>query len=218
MNNIPSIFFGFYINNDIAYMIEDRTMQKALLKNILNRQFSINLQMSGEKKSKRLNEVLKSGKYVLVRNYEDSEAIDCFSYEFLTIESISAYFQKSDNWFERFKDYCVFEDIVLDTPFAINNTELKDYINFQLQQFMYLSFNNYELKKYPYIRLSKNLIQKRIKFFDVLKRFYPTYDEEILMLENQEMIFFKNKTAESGNLVRVFKKESDLFKKILEGG
>ena len=142
-------------------MIEDRTPQKILLKDFLNRHFSINLQTSGEKKNKRLRNLLESGKTVLVRHYDEPQTIDCFSYVPLRIEGIEIYFKEVDDWFEQFKDDSVFEDIVLETAFSIDEDELKEYLIFQLQQFTHAPLRNYEFQKFPYLKPSHNLIQKR---------------------------------------------------------
>lgn len=197
-------------------MIEDRTPQKILLKDFLNRHFSINLQTSGEKKSKRLRDLLESGQTVLVRHYDDPQTIDCFSYVLLSLEGIEIYFKEVGGWFEQFKDDSVFEDIVLETTFSIDESELKEYLIFQLQQFTHAPLNNYEFQKFPYLKLSQNLIQKRVMFFKYLKQFYPTFNEAITLLENQERALFKADLTESKRIVDVFKQEIDLYKHILE--
>ena len=97
MNNIPSLFFSFYVDKEVTYMIEDRTFQKILLKDFVNRHFSINLQTSGEKKSKRLRGLLESGQTVLVRHYDAPQTIDCFSYAPLSLEGIEIYFKEVDD-------------------------------------------------------------------------------------------------------------------------
>lgn len=216
MNNIPSLFFSFYIDNEVVYMVEDRTPQKILLKDFLNRNLSINLQTSGERKSKRVKGLLEGGQYVLVRHYEKAQTIDCFNYKALTVSDIELYFQESNRWFEQFKDDSVFEDIVLEVVFTMNDTELKDYILFQLKQFIHAPLTNYEFKKYPYLKLSQNLIKKRSLFFKYLKQFYPTFNEAILALENQEVALFKTELVESKDVVEIFKQEISLFEKILE--
>ncbi len=216
MNNIPSLFFSFYIDKEITYMIEDHTLQKILLKDFLNRHFSINLQTSGEKKSKRLRGLLESGQTILVRHYDTPQTIDCFSYAPLRLEGIEIYFKEADSWFEQFEDDSVFEDIVLETPFSIDADELKEYLIFQLQQFTHAPFSNYEFQKFPYIKPSQNLIQKRAMFFKYLKQFYPTFNESIALLENQERTLFKEEFVESKRVIDVFKQEINLFKDILE--
>ncbi len=216
MNNIPSLFFSFYVDKEVTYMIEDRTFQKILLKDFVNRHFSINLQTSGEKKSKRLRGLLESGQTVLVRHYDAPQTIDCFSYAPLSLEGIEIYFKEVDDWFEQFKDDSVFEDIVLETAFSIDEDELKEYLIFQLQQFTHAPLRNYEFQKFPYLKPSHNLIQKRLLFFKYLKQFYPTFNEAIALLENQERILFKAELVESKCVIDIFKQEIDLFKNILE--
>lgn len=216
MNNIPSLFFSFYIDKEVTYMIEDHTSQKILLKDFLNRHFSINLQMSGEKKSKRLRDLLERGQTVLVRHYDDLQTIDCFIYEPLRPDGIEIYFKEADGWFEQFKDNSIFEDIVLETAFSIDEGELKEYFIFQLQQFIHVPLSNYEFQKFPYLKASQNLIQKRALFFKYLKQFYPNFNEAIALLENQERALFKAELVESKHVIDVFKQEIDLFKEILE--
>lgn len=216
MNNIPSLFFSFYIDEQVVYMIEDRTPQKILLKDFLNRHFSINLQTSGEKKNKRLRNLLESGKTVLVRHYDEPQTIDCFSYVPLRLEGIEIYFKEVDGLFEQFKDDSVFEDIVLETIFSIDEGELKEYLLFQLQQFTHALLSNYEFQKFPYLKPSQNLIQKRMLFFKYLKQFYSTFNETLAFLENQERNLFKTELVESKLVIDVFKQEIDLFKDILK--
>lgn len=216
MNNIPSLFFSFYIDEEVTYMIEDRTPQKILLKDFLNWHFSINLQTSGEKKNKRLRNLLESGKTVLVRHYDEPQTIDCFNYIPLRIDGIEIYFKEADGWFEQFKDDSVFEDIVLETVFSIDESGIKEYLIFQLQQFTHALLSNYEFQKFPYLKPSQNLIQKRALFFKYLKQFYSTFNETLAFIENQERTLFEAEFVESKLVVDVFKQEIDLFKDILE--